>query len=150
MSESHHRGKQHHAWKPPEPTTKNDNNTPKVDTVNESDAEEDENENEEKIQYKEGFEFQVNSPSPVEQHVWKAYRRHGIHPRRQPRFEQRYPSDQYMNLMVQVFIELNLNQVLKIFVSERIKANKSEMQQVHDKVVFHPIKGEQLAKKQKH
>ena len=55
-----------------------------------------------------------------------------------------------MNLMVQVFIELNLNQVLKIFVSERMKATKSEMQQVHYKVVFHPIKGEQLAKKQKH
>ena len=30
-----------------------------------------------------------------------------------------------------------------------MKAAKSEMQQMHDKVVFHPIKGEQLTRKQK-
>ena len=47
---------------PPEPTSKNNNNTPKVETVDKSDAEEDKNENKEKIQDKEGFEFQVNSP----------------------------------------------------------------------------------------
>ena len=30
-----------------------------------------------------------------------------------------------------------------------MKDTKSEMQQMHDKVVFHPITGEQLTKKQK-
>ena len=42
---------------PPEPTATNNNNTPKVETVDESDAEEDENVNEETIQYEKGFEF---------------------------------------------------------------------------------------------
>ena len=40
---------------PPGPTSTNNNNTPKVETVNESDAEEDETENEETMQDKEGF-----------------------------------------------------------------------------------------------
>ena len=56
--------------KPPEPTSKNGNNTPKVETVNESDVKENENEKEEAIQDEERFELQVNSPSPTEQHVW--------------------------------------------------------------------------------
>ena len=30
-----------------------------------------------------------------------------------------------------------------------MKANKSEMQKIHNKVVFNPIKGGQLTKKQK-
>ena len=51
---------------PPDPTSTNENDTPKVGTVDKSDAKEDENENEEAIQDKEGFEFQVNSPSPAE------------------------------------------------------------------------------------
>ena len=67
---------------------KNDNNTPKVETVGDKpDTEEDETENEERIQDEEGFEFQVNSPFPKEQHVWEASRRHGLRPRRQPIFE---------------------------------------------------------------
>ena len=57
---------------PAEPTPTNDNNTPKVETFNEYYAKEDENENEETIQDEEGFEFQVNSPSPAEQRVWEA------------------------------------------------------------------------------
>ena len=52
--------------------------------------------------------------------------------------------------MVHLFTQLNLKQGLKIFENERIKATKSEMQQMHDKVVFHLIKGEQLTMRQKH
>ena len=51
--------------------------------------------------------------------------------------------------MVHVFTQLNLKQGLKIFGNKGMKATKSEMQQMHDKVVFHPIKGEQLTNKQK-
>ena len=120
-----------------------------MEKVDKSDAEEDENEYEETIQDKEGFKFQVKSPSPAEQRVWEASQRHGLRPRRQPSFENRYPSDHYTNLIVHVFTQLNLNQVLKIFANEEMKATKSETQQVHDKVVFRPIKGEQLTKKQK-
>ena len=43
------------------PIPTNDNNTPKVDTVDESDAKENENENKETIKEEEGFEFQVAS-----------------------------------------------------------------------------------------
>ena len=57
---------------PPGPIPTNDNNTPKVETVDESDAEEDETENEEAIQDEEGFDFQVNSPSHAERRVWEA------------------------------------------------------------------------------
>ena len=134
---------------PPYPTSTNNKNRPKVETVDESDAKEDENENEEAIQDEEGFEFQVNSPSPAEQHAWEAYQRHRICPCRQPRFDHRYPSNHYTNLMVHVFSQLNLKQGLKIFGKAVMKAAKSEMQQMHDKVVFHPIKGEQLTRKQK-
>ena len=74
---------------PPEPTSTNDKNTPKVDTVNKSDAKEDENENEEAIQDEEGLEFQVNSPSPAEKCAWEAYQRHGLRPRHQPSSEHR-------------------------------------------------------------
>ena len=49
---------------PPEPTSTSDNNTPKVDTVDKSDAKEDKNQNKEAIQDKEGFEIQVNSLFP--------------------------------------------------------------------------------------
>ena len=132
---------------PPDPTSTNDNNTPKVETVGESDAQEDENEKKEAIQDEEGFEFQVNPPSPKEQRVWEASRRHGLRPCRQPRFEHRYPSDHYTNLVVHVFKHLNLKQGLKRFVEAGMKATKSEMQQMHNKVVFHPIKGGQLTKK---
>ena len=51
--------------------------------------------------------------------------------------------------MVHVFTQLNLKQGLKIFGNEGIKATKAEMKKIHDKVVFHPIKGKQLTKKQK-
>ena len=52
---------------PPGPIPKNDNNTPKVENVDDKpNTEEDKTENEEKIQDEEGFEFQVNSPSPAE------------------------------------------------------------------------------------
>ena len=88
---------------PPKPTSKNGNNMPKVETVNESDVKENENEKEEAIQDEEGFELQVNSPSPAEQHVREASQRHGLPPRRQPGFEHRHPSDHYTNLMVHVF-----------------------------------------------
>ena len=54
----------------------NENNTPKVETPssvvtidNESDTEEYENENKEIIQDEEGFEFQVNSPTPTERRL---------------------------------------------------------------------------------
>ena len=72
------------------PIPTNDNNTPKVDTVDdESNKEEDKTVNGEKIQDKEGFEFQVNSPSPTEQRVWEASQRYGLRPRRQPSFEKK-------------------------------------------------------------
>ena len=51
---------------PPEPTSTNDNNAPKVETVDKYDTEEDKNENVEAIQDEEGFEFQVNSPSSAD------------------------------------------------------------------------------------
>ena len=73
----------------PGPIPTNDNNTPKVETVGESDTEEEETENKETIQDKEGFKFQVNSPSPAEQCVWEASQRHVLCPRRQPRFEKK-------------------------------------------------------------
>ena len=50
---------------PPELTSTNNNNMPKVETVDKSDAEEDKNENKESIQDKKGFEFQLKSPSPA-------------------------------------------------------------------------------------
>ena len=129
----------------------NDNNTPKVETVNnKSNTEEDETENEETIQDKEGFEFQLNSPSPAERRVWESYGRHRLRPRRQPSFEHKYPSNHYTNLMVHIFIQLNIKQGLKRFVNVLIKATKSEMQKMNDKVVFHPIKGEQLTRIQNH
>ena len=120
-----------------------------MEKVDKSDAEEDENEYEETIQDKEGFEVQVNSHSPAEQRVWEASQRHVLCPRWQPSFGHRYSSDHYTNLMVHVFTQLNLNQGLKIFGNKGMKATKSEMQQMHDKVVFRLIKGEQLTKKQK-
>ena len=49
--------------------------------------------------------------------------------------------------MVQVFTHLNLKQVLKRFRNAVMKATKSEVQQIHDKAVFHPIKGENLQRK---
>ena len=52
--------------------------------------------------------------------------------------------------MVHIFAQLNQKQGLKRFENEGITATKSEMQQMHDKVVFCPIKGEQLTKIQKH
>ena len=55
-----------------------------------------------------------------------------------------------MNLMVHIFTQLNLKKVLKRFGNEVIKATESEMQQMHDKVVFHPIKVKQLTRIQKH
>ena len=56
---------------PPRPIPTDKKSTPKVETVgDESDAEEDETEKEETIQDEEGFEFQLISPSPAEQHVW--------------------------------------------------------------------------------
>ena len=51
--------------------------------------------------------------------------------------------------MVHVFTKLNLKQVLNRFRKSGMKATKSEMMQMHDKVVFHPIKGEQSTKKQR-
>ena len=67
----------------------NNNNKPKVETVDKSDAEEYETENKETIQDKEGFEFQVNSSSPAERRVWEASQRNGLRPCRQPSFEQK-------------------------------------------------------------
>ena len=113
---------------PPEPTDKINNNAPKVETVNESDAKEDKNENKETIQDEEGFEFQVNSTSPAEQHVWETSQRHELRSYRKPSFEHRYPSDHYTNLMVHVFKQLNLKQGLKIFGSKGMKATKSKIQ----------------------
>ena len=55
-----------------------------------------------------------------------------------------------MNLMVHVFPQLNPKQGLKQFGNEGIKATKSDMQKMHDKVVFHPIKGKQLTRIQNH
>ena len=52
--------------------------------------------------------------------------------------------------MVHVFTKINIKQVLKRFVNEGIKATKLEMQQMNDKVVFRPIKGEQLTRIQNH
>ena len=110
---------------PPRPIPTDKKSTPKVETVgDESDAEEDETEKEETIQDKEGFEFQVNSPSPAEQRVWEASQRHEC-PCRQPSSEHKYPSNHYTNLMVQVFTQLNLKQGLKRFGNEGIKAKKS-------------------------
>ena len=75
---------------PPGHIPTNDNNTHKMETVdNKPDTEEDNITNEETIQDEEGFEFQVNSPSPTEQCVWEASQIHGICPRRQPSFEQK-------------------------------------------------------------
>ena len=51
--------------------------------------------------------------------------------------------------MVHVFTQLNLKQGLKRFGNAVMKYTKSEMHQIHDKVVFHLIKGGQLTKKQK-
>ena len=109
----------------PEPTSTNDNNTTKYETVKKSDAKEDENERKEVIQDEERFDFQVNSPSPAEQCVWEASRRHRLRPRRQPRFEHRDPSNHYTNLMVHVFTHLNLKQGIKKFGNEGMKATKS-------------------------
>ena len=51
---------------PPGHIPTNNNNTPKVETIDDKyNTKEDENENEETLQDKEGFEFQVNSPSPA-------------------------------------------------------------------------------------
>ena len=58
----------------PEPTSTKNNNTPKVETVEKSNAEEEEKEKKEAIQDEEGFQFQVNSPLPEEQRVWEASR----------------------------------------------------------------------------
>ena len=134
---------------PPEPNDTNDNNASKVETVNESDAKEDKNENKETIQEEEGFEFRVNSTSTAEQHVWEASQKHGLHLCPKQSFKHRYPSDHYTNLMVHIFKQLNLKQGMKIFGSKGMKATKSEIQQMNGKVMFHPIKGEQLTKKQK-
>ena len=55
---------------PSGPIHTNNNNTSKVETVdNESDTEEDKFENEETIQDEEGFEFQVNSTWPEERQI---------------------------------------------------------------------------------
>ena len=55
---------------PPGHIPTNNNNAPKVETVNnEYDTEEDKTENKETIQDEEGSEFQVNSPSPEEKRV---------------------------------------------------------------------------------
>ena len=51
--------------------------------------------------------------------------------------------------MVHVFTQLNLKQGLKIFGNSGMKATKLEMQKMHDNMVFHPIKGKKLTKKQK-
>ena len=51
--------------------------------------------------------------------------------------------------MVHVFTQLNLNQGFKRFGNAKNNATKSEMQQMHNTVVFHLIKGGQLTKKQK-
>ena len=110
---------------PPEPTPKNNNNTPKVETVDKSNAEEDKNENKETIQDKEGLEFQVHSPSTAEQHVWEASGRHGLRPRWHPSFERRYPRNHYTKLMFHVFTQLNLKQGPKRFGSEGMRAIKS-------------------------
>ena len=64
---------------PPWPINTNNNNTTKVDTVDDkSDTEEEKTKNEETIQDKEGFEFQVNLPLPAERRVWEASQRHGL------------------------------------------------------------------------
>ena len=42
--------------------------------------------------------------------------------------------------MVHIFTQLNLKQGLKKFGNEGIKATKSEMKQMHDNVVLHPIR----------
>ena len=126
---------------PPGPIPTNNNNKSKVDTVDdESNNEEDETENKETIQDEEGFEFQLKSHFPAKRHAWEASRRHGLCPCRQPRFEKKNPSDHYTSLTVHVFTQLNLKQGLKRFGTEGIKATKSEMQQMHDKLVFHTIK----------
>ena len=91
----------------------------------------------------------IDSSLPAEQRVWKASQRHRLRPHQQPSFEQRYPSNHYKNLKVHVFTNLNLDQGLKIFENVGMKATKSEMQKMINKVVSHPIKGEQLTKKQK-
>ena len=110
---------------PPGPIPTNDNNTPKVGTVDdESDSEEEKSENKETIQDKGGFEFQVKPPSPAERHVWEASQRHGLRPLQQPIFEHKYPSDHYTNLMVHVFTQMNLQQGLEIFGNKGIKAYK--------------------------
>ena len=107
----------------------NNNNTPKMETIDDnSDTEEDETENKEKIQDEGGFEVQVESTSPAEKHVWEESQRHGICPIRKPRFQQKYPSDNYTNHMVHVFTELNLKQGLKRFRNKGIKTTKSEIQ----------------------
>ena len=51
--------------------------------------------------------------------------------------------------MVHVFTQLTLKEGLKRFGNEVIKATKSEMQQMHDKVVFHMIEGKRLTKSHK-
>ena len=113
----------------PGPIPKNNNNTPKVETVSDnSETEEDKTENEETIQDEEGFEFQINPPSPAEERVWGASQRHGLHPHRQTSFQHKYPINHYTNLMVHVFTQLNLKQRLKLFVNEGKKSTKSEMQ----------------------
>ena len=113
---------------PPGPIPTNDNNMPKVETVDdEPDTEEDKTENKKTMQYVEGFEFQVNSPLSAEKHVREASRRHGLRPLRKPIFKHKYPSNHYTNLMVHVFTQLNLKKGLKIFGTEGIKATKSEM-----------------------
>ena len=55
-----------------------------------------------------------------------------------------------MNLMFHVFTQLNLKKGPKIFGNEVMKATKSKMQQMHNKLVFHPIKDKQLTRIQKH
>ena len=97
----------------------------------------------------EGFEFQVNSTLPADQCIWEASQRHRLSPHLQPIFKHRYPSDHNTNLVVHVFTQLNLNQGLKRFLNVGMKATNSEMQQMHDKVVLHPIKGGQLTNKKK-
>ena len=51
--------------------------------------------------------------------------------------------------MVHVFTQLNLKQGLKKFGKAVVRATKSEMQKIQYKVVLHPIRGEQLTRKQK-
>ena len=136
---------------PPGPIPTNYNNKPKMETVDdEYDTEEGKTENEETIQDEKEFEFQVNSPSHAERRAWEAPRKYGLRPRQNPSFKNKYPSNHYENLMVHVLTQLNLKQGLQRFENEGIKATKSEMQQIHDKVVFHLIKGKQLNRIQKH